>query len=45
MRDSVVLPLPDSPMMVNTSGRSAGSAKLTPSTALKCAPASSEPRR
>ncbi len=45
MRDNVVLPLPDSPMMVNTSGVSAGSTKLTLSTALKWVPANTDPRR
>ena len=36
MRASVVLPLPDSPMIVKISGRPASSAKLTSSTASKC---------
>ena len=35
MRERVVLPLPDSPMMVKISGRSAARLKLTWSTALK----------
>jgi hypothetical protein len=33
MRASVVLPLPDSPMMVKISGRASSSVKLTSSTA------------
>ena len=45
MRESVVLPLPDSPTMVKISGRPAEIAKLTSSTARKAAPPKRPPTR
>jgi hypothetical protein len=44
IRDSVVLPLPDSPTMVKISDRSAEIEKLTSSTARKASPPKRPPR-
>jgi hypothetical protein len=44
MRASVVFPLPDSPMIANTSGRSTGSEKLTSLTASKLCRPKTPPR-